>query len=168
MDKEIWKDIPEYEGLYQVSNLGRVKSLGRVRSNGSTYREFIMSFSMRKTEKYHSVRLSDRHGKRKVKRVHQLIAMAFLNHKPNGLNLVVDHIDNDPLNNHLDNLQLISHRKNSSKDKSPKSGFTGVIKVGKRFQARFRPKGKPPKYIGTYDTAEEASEAYQEKLKEFC
>ena len=31
---EVWKDIPEYEGLYQVSNLGNVKSLDRVSSNG--------------------------------------------------------------------------------------------------------------------------------------
>lgn len=38
-DEEIWKDILEYEGMYQISSLGRVKSLSRVGGNGSLKKE---------------------------------------------------------------------------------------------------------------------------------
>jgi hypothetical protein len=55
--------------------------------------------------------------------------MAFLNHFPNGKNSIcVDHIDNNKDNNNLSNLQLLSNRENSSKDRVRKtSNFTGVF-----------------------------------------
>lgn len=56
-------------------------------------------------------------GVSKTKAVHQLMAISFLGHKPNGLSAVVDHIDNNAVNNRLENLQLVSIRENSSKDK---------------------------------------------------
>ena len=44
--------------------------------------------------------------------------MAFLNHKPNGNKLVVDHINNVKTDNRLSNLQIITQRKNTSKDRT--------------------------------------------------
>jgi hypothetical protein len=119
--KEQYKDIPEYEGHYQISNLGNIKSLKR---NG----ERIMNPCIDKTKGYLRVNLF-KESKRKSLYVHQLVAIAFLGHKPNGNKLVVDHMDNDKTNNRLDNLQVISSRENSSKDQwrhNPSSYFVGV------------------------------------------
>jgi hypothetical protein len=119
--KEQYKDIPEYEGHYQISNLGNIKSLKR---NG----ERIMNPCIDKTKGYLRVNLF-KESKRKSLYVHQLMAITFLGHKPNGNKLVVDHMDNDKTNNRLDNLQVISSRENSSKDQwrhNPSSYFVGV------------------------------------------
>ena len=119
--KEQYKDIPEYEGHYQISNLGNIKSLKR---NG----ERIMNPSIGKTKGYLRVNLF-KESKRKSLYIHQLVAIAFLGHKPNGNKLVVDHIDNNKTNNKLENLQVISSRENSSKDQwrhNPSSYFVGV------------------------------------------
>jgi hypothetical protein len=104
---EIWKDIPGYDDVYQVSNCGKVKIL-HYRANG---RERIKKCGYAKG--YEMVSLH-KDGKVKGYQIHQLVAMAFLGHKPDGLNIVVNHIDNNKLNNRLDNLELVSVRYNSS------------------------------------------------------
>ena len=98
--KEVWKDIEGYEGLYQVSNLGRVKSfdtkdkLGRIRK-GRVLKPF------RKKSGYLYVDLC-RNGKRKSHSLHRLVAQAFI---PNPENKPeVNHIDEDKTNNIVDNL----------------------------------------------------------------
>src|SRR5690606_22339692 len=127
IEYERWKDIPCYEGYFQVSSFGRVKSLSRPseRKRGN----FIVSeklFRLQCHQIYYNVTLL-KDKRRKGFPVHQLMAMAFLNHKPNKFTVVVDHKDNDPLNNHIDNLQLVSNRKNSSKDrKRGTSKYIGV------------------------------------------
>ena len=118
---EEFKDVVGYEGHYQISNLGNVKSLKR---NG----ERIMNPSIDKTKGYLRINLF-KESKRKSIYIHQLVAIAFLGHKPNGNKLVVDHIDNNKTNNKLENLQVISSRENSSKDQwryNPSSYFVGV------------------------------------------
>ena len=104
MDK-IWKDIPDYEGLYQVSNYGEVKSFKNVKERllkpnniNNTYLSYTLSNS----------------GKLKTFLAHQLVAMAFLGHKPDGHKIVINHIDNNQLNNYITNLELVSNRYNSS------------------------------------------------------
>jgi len=84
MQKEIWKDIPDYEGLYQASNLGRVKSLKREVYSYNGYRiikERILKFTI---TRYYYVSLR-KYNKTKKFYVHQLIAMAFLNQKISGV-----------------------------------------------------------------------------------
>lgn len=107
--KEIYKDIPNYKGLYQVSNLGKIKSLG----NNKLKKEKILKNRLSSSGYLHVYLSKNKEGKNF--KVHQLIAMAFLNHIPNGHKIVVDHIDNNPLNNYVENLQLISQRENTSK-----------------------------------------------------
>jgi hypothetical protein len=169
--KEIWKDIPNYEGYYQVSNLGSVKSLKRVicRSNGviQTFKERILKAAIGSRE-YLLVGLS-KDGKTKTFQVHKLVAMAFLGHKPCGMKMVVDHIDNNQLNNRVDNLQLTTQRHNTSKDKSGgTSKYIGVYwcRLNKKWGATIRLNGKV-NYLGYFNDEIKASEAYQNALKKF-
>jgi len=109
---EIWKDIECYEGFYQVSNMGRVKSLDRLRRhpNGSVNQWFgrILKETTRK-DKMQTVGLL-KHGERISKYIHRLAATTFI---PNPLNKpCVNHIDNNPSNNRIENLEWCTHKEN--------------------------------------------------------
>lgn len=108
MNTEIWKDIPEYEGFYQISNLGRVKSL--VGWNGHEYakREKILKQSL-STTGYYKVDLK-RNGQRKSQKVHRIVAEAFIpkvDGKP-----YINHKDGNPINNSVDNLEWCTQKEN--------------------------------------------------------
>lgn len=103
--QEIWKDIPDYEGLYQVSNLGRVKSLDRAieYSNGKTV--FTKGKIIKQNKDKHDrlrLRLS-KNNKGKNYFVHTLVALAFIGDRPDGY--VVAHCDGNNNNNKLSNLR---------------------------------------------------------------
>jgi hypothetical protein len=159
---EEFRDIPGYEGLYQVSNLGNVKSLG----NDRTRKEKILKLCINKTGYYH-VGLS-KHGKVKSLNVHQLVVMAFLGHDPCGYNLVVDHINNNPLDNRVDNLQIVTQRFNSKKNQvkysSKHKGVSWYKKLNK-WVSHIRINGKGF-HLGYFNCELAASIAYQNKLKE--
>ena len=165
---EIWKSIEGCED-YEISNLGRVKSLARtvIFSDGRV---------VSRKEKFLKLSVNDRgylivslckDTKSKTKKVHQLVAIAFLNHTPDGNKLVIDHIDNNPLNNKLGNLQIITHRENTSKDRKGSSQYTGVSwhKPCKKWIARIYINGKS-KNLGRFKDELEAAKAYQTALKE--
>lgn len=164
--EEVFKDIPGYEGIYQVSNLGRVKSLAReIKRKGISFCKEKM-LKPGKNARYLFVVLSNGNIV-KIKKVHQLVAMAFLGHKPDGTHkLVVDHINNNPLDNRLENLQIVTQRKNLSKDKKGLSKYTGVSwhKSSKKWISKIRINGKNI-HLGLFNTELEASETYQNKLK---
>jgi len=157
MKTEIWKYVKDYEGVYQVSNLGRVKSL-------KFGKERILKMVINNAG-YILVALH-KDGNQKSKNVHQLVAIAFLGHIPCGNNLVVDHINTIKTDNHLDNLQIITHRENCSKDKKGSSKYTGVswYKRCNKWQAIININGQN-KPLGYFKTELEASEAYQQKLE---
>jgi hypothetical protein len=168
MEKEQWKVIEGFEG-YQVSSLGRVKSSSRQVCNPK--RCYISKERIRKLDLskhgYYQVKLSN--GLiRKTYPIHKLVAIAFLSHKPCGYKEIVDHIDNNPLNNTVNNLQLITQRENVSKN--PRKGFSKYLGVSFHNQT-----GKwqsfiyiKPKNInlGLFNTEIEAHEAYKLKLKQ--
>jgi len=106
--EEIWKDIKDYKGIYQVSNLGRVKSIARKvkhsRGNHSYYQyqqERLLSANQ-KSNGYLEYSLC-KDSKRTHKYIHRLVADAFIDN-PNNLP-VVNHIDEDKQNNKVDNLE---------------------------------------------------------------
>lgn len=157
---EVWKDIPDYQGLYQVSNLGRVKSL---RFN----KEKLLKQEIKKGYK---VFYLSKDSKTKQKSSHQLVAMAFLGHVPCGHKIVVDHINNDKLDNRVENLQIITNRENCSKDvKNKTSKYTGVSwdKHRGRWSSKIKINGNTIN-LGRYKCELAAHLAYQDKLKELC
>lgn len=109
---DTWRDIEGYEGVYQVSSSGRVRSLDRV----VTYKD---GHSQRLPGKLLNINYDDsgyvivtlyKSGQPKVFGVHRLVAEAFL---PNPDTLAeVNHLDRNPANNCVANLEWISHRNN--------------------------------------------------------
>jgi hypothetical protein len=170
--QEIWKDIPNYESLYQVSNFGNVKSLERYvkgKVENRLQKETILSKRLvgGKGNQYYSVTLCNNKDRKQIK-VSVLVAMAFLNHIPNGyIGLTVDHIDNNPLNNNINNLQVITKRENSSKDRKGISKYTGVTfnKKSNKWRSQIWINGKN-KTLGSFNDELEAHRAYQKELQQ--
>ena len=115
MLNEIWKDIKGYEGLYQVSNIGRVKALPRERINHTGGRwiqpEKIMATTLNK-DGYECVSLTNINHKRKTERIHRLVAITFIDN-PNGLP-EVNHINCIRHDNRIENLEWVSREDNNT------------------------------------------------------
>lgn len=107
--KEIWKDITNYEGEYQVSNLGRVKSF-RASSKYGSQKEYILKPTTRDNG-YCNVTLYGKYGRHKYL-VHRLVAEAFIPN-PEGLPQV-NHKDENPFNNAVDNLEWCTAEYNNA------------------------------------------------------
>lgn len=99
LPNEEWRDVVGWEGLYQVSSLGRVKNIRRNKI-----------LSPRKCRlSYLSVALC-RNGEACNKRIHRLVYEAFAEQIPKGKE--IDHINRKPWDNRLENLRLVSHKEN--------------------------------------------------------
>lgn len=106
---ETWKDIPKYEGLYQVSNMGRIKSLKRKTLNGKCLYDKILNNRINHNG-YLMIFLS-KNKKIKGYRIHRLVAQAFI---PNPDNLPqVNHIDKNKTNNRINNLEWCTAKYNT-------------------------------------------------------
>jgi hypothetical protein len=161
MQEEIFKDIPGYDGLYQVSNLGNVKSLNYKRSNNEKILKKVICGN------YYVVCLS-KDNKIKNKYVHQLVAMAFLNHIPNGHGKVIDHINDNPSDNRVENLQIVTQRFNVKKTQGKYSSMYKGVSWDKKFnkwRAMIQINGKQF-FLGHYINEEDAHLAYQNTLKQ--
>lgn len=97
---EIWKDVIEYEGLYQVSNFGRVRS---------TYRYKKVLTPILVNSGYNQVQLC-KNGKVKAMLLHRLVASAFLENI--GNKPCVNHKDGDKSNNSIGNLEWCTYSEN--------------------------------------------------------
>lgn len=98
---EIWKDIQGYEGIYQVSNLGRVKSL--VYKNERILKPIIDK------DDYFRVSLCKK-GSKTIKLIHRLVVETFIGDIPKGM--VVNHINSNRQNNFVDNLEIVTQFEN--------------------------------------------------------
>jgi hypothetical protein len=147
---EMWRKIRRGFDNYSVSSFGRVR-------NDDTGR--ILKGQLANHGYYH-VRLFI-NGKAKGMLLHRLVCVAFYNNPNNKT--CVDHIDNNPKNNHIHNLRFATRSENSmnsSKKSNNKSGILGVFfdKRAQKWQVQIRINGKS-KYIGQYKTIEEATKA---------
>lgn len=120
--QELWKDIKGYEGLYQASNFGNIRSIVFHNNICRKYRIHILK---QQIDRYGRKRISlTKNGERKLYQVHRLIAMTFLDKQDfkymdsenkehiNLKDLEINHKDENPLNNNVENLEWCSHNYN--------------------------------------------------------
>lgn len=166
---EIWKNIPNFEGLYQVSDHGRVRSVDRLSYQSNCKKPHKLSGT--DMSQYISKHGYMRIGLKKNQyNVHRLVMMAFVGESE----LLVDHIDENKQNNNLSNLRYCTPRENTlfsttkeNKSKNYKSKYTGVTQENKtgKWISRISIKGERV-YLGFYGTELEAHKAYQKSLNE--
>lgn len=167
MEKEIWKPLVNYENIYAISNFGNIKSLRR-ESNGHNLKfinERILKLTI-DSRGYNCVCLY-KNKQKKTFRVHQLMAISFLNHKRCKHRLVIDHINFNRLDNRIENLKIITNRENTNrKHIKSSSKYTGVSfdKSRNKWISSIYINGKN-KNLGRFNNEEDASIAYQNELK---
>lgn len=160
MEGEIWKDIEGYKGYFKISNLGRVLALDReiIRSDGkiNKFKSRILKNHVSKRGYYVTdIRMNNI---RKTLYIHRLIATNFISNPLNKKQ--VNHIDSNPLNNSINNLEWVNNLENSChrvKKYNYTSKYLGVgwDKYSNKWKSQIYFNGKS-KHIGSYDTEEEA------------
>ncbi len=159
---EEWKPITGYEGIYEVSTMGRVCSV----SFNNTGRRGMLS--PRKYPSGYVMVALYKDKKRKNYRIHQLVWDHFGNRARILNRLDIDHINNIKTDNRLDNLQLLTNRENCSKrwQQSGKTLPTGVCyhKTKKKFIVRIQV-GRKLIHLGYCKDPDIASDIYQKALK---
>jgi len=148
---EEFRTVAGYEGLYEVSDLGRVRRVGSPDS-----------LRPQKIGLYYGVNLS-KNGIHQIHKIHRLMALAFLE---NPLNKpCVDHRDRNKLNNVLSNLRWATRQENgwNFAGGATSSGLKGVYlhSCGK-YVARISTPDSKQLHLGLYATKEEAFEAYKQ------
>ena len=135
--KEVWKDIDEYEGFYQVSNMGRVKSLDR-KINRPVGKSKIKGKILKPcvTNKgYETVNLS-KEGVEKLKTVHRLVATTFI---PNPENKpCIDHVNTIRTDNRVKNLKWATYSENNNNELTRKRN--GKARKGRKISERTKEK----------------------------
>jgi len=156
--EEIFKPIPDFPD-YEVSNKGNVRSF-------KTGKGHLLSKAI--SNKGYPVVSLCRNGIQKLNLVHQLVAMAFLGHKPNGHRLVINHINFKKTDNRVGNLEVVTLRENSNmKHLESSSKYVGVSwnSRDKKWRSQIYI-NKEAIYLGSFDNELDAHNAYQDKLKE--
>lgn len=143
---EKWKPVKGYEGLYEVSNCGNVKSLARRDRNNRGVSERILRMAAN-TSGYNRVILA-KDGTRKTCYVHRLVAEAFI---PNGNELpMINHIDENKLNNRVENLEWCTAKYNSNYGETGKRIAEALSKA----VCQYTPSGA---FVAEYCSSQEAN-----------
>ena len=153
--EEIWKDIKEYEGLYQVSNLGKIRSLPRKTNN-----QYCNGLIMKPHNSFGYLKLQlNKNGKYKWFFVHRLVAQAFLNNYSDELQ--VNHINGIKNDNKICNLEMVTASQNQLhsyrvlKNTPPMKNHFGKNHVAAVKINQYELSGK---FIKTWDSIIEASQ----------
>lgn len=142
--EEIWKDIPGYEGLYQASNLGRVRSLDR--EVFGKYDNIAVKKGKILTPRHRRAQVTlMKDGIRSYPLVSRLVYSAFYGPIPDGMQ--VNHIDENPEKNNLENLNLMTPKENTN--------------YGTGIERRAKTCSKALKGKMTYETNPNAKPVYQ-------
>jgi hypothetical protein len=162
---EIWKDIPNYEGYYQASNSGNIRGVDRVIVNSLGRTKTINGETIKPTigkDGYLKLNLG-KGGKKATFRVHRLVMMAFHGYS----DLVVDHINNNILDNRLQNLRYCTVRENvsfESPNKQKTSKYTGVYKLREGVWGGTIYLNKISYFLGSSEYEEEILRLYDKSL----
>ena len=122
--EEIWKDVPDYENIYQVSNLGRIKSLSR-KTEQNDKKRFVKTKILKQqiNRNGYKVVTLRKNNKRKEYKVHRLVLYGFVGKS----DLIVNHLDLNKQNNKLENLEYCTYSDNTfhyfSNIKKPKIDY---------------------------------------------
>lgn len=166
--KEIWKIIPNCDGIYEISNLGRIKKPAQTFKSGWSRKEKI-SFGDVSKRGYKTIGLFI-DGKYKIRYLHRLVAFAFVSNPDNKTD--VNHINGIKGDNRAENLEWVNPRENHTHsvlfyNKPKASQYTGItFKKDQKispWEAKIHLNGKC-KYLGIFKTEEEAAAAYQKAL----
>ena len=157
--QENWLPIPNYEGLYEISDLGRVKSLPN-----KTHKESKILKNTLNKYGYHKLHLF-KDKKTKFTTVHRMVMLSFVGESK----LAIDHVDGNKQNNRLDNLRYCTNRENCNfyyKNKKSSSKYVNVHYWEQRnkWVARITI-NKKLILIGCYNTEDEAGNAVREYKK---
>jgi len=109
----IWKEIPNFNGRYSISIYGEIHDIKR----NVLIKPHLSGVKRRNYPQVTLYKNDENKVTKHTKRVHSLMAITFLNHTYGDRKIVVDHIDNNPLNNNLSNLQIITNKENTIKNK---------------------------------------------------
>jgi hypothetical protein len=165
--KELIKDVPDYEGIYQISEDGTLFSVERrvTRNNG------VVITRKRRARKYHvdhngyAVYHTVKEHKHHTLRRARIMWQTFVGEITEGFD--IDHIDRNKLNDSLANLRLATKAQNGYNKRSfgPTSRYKGVHQHQKGFVAQISI-GGVSKYLGYFQKEEDAARAYDEVARE--
>jgi hypothetical protein len=154
---EIWKPVKNYEGLYEVSSMGRVRDLKKENS--------ILKLKKRIIDSNYSVKLFRGLDFESIV-IGRLVAQAFLNYQLKDKAKFVDNIDYNFLNNTVENLQIISKKQRVDKQRYNEQRKDGVrhVKQINKWTSIFSHNCESI-YLGLFDTEKQALEAIESKFK---
>lgn len=119
---EIWREIPQFNGKYLASNLGRIKSIPYKGFRHGRATEKILSTAKRSKDGYALINLITPEGIRKTYQVHRLVGITFVEGYQEGL--IINHINEVKDDNRASNLEWVTKKVNNTyHDKAIKSGL---------------------------------------------
>jgi len=151
MRKAIWKVIPSHP-KYMVSDFGLIRNIttGRFLKYNIAPSGYFQVSLHNSNKQYNTT-------------VHKVVAESFIGTHEKGMQ--IDHVDRNRQNNNLDNLRYVTHRDNHHNRVDQSKYGVGVTKSRNgKYEAKIRI-GKKRVCLGTFNTSELASQAYQDKLK---
>ena len=119
LKNEVWKDIPNYEGIYEASSLGRIRTNINKTSSSAKFKirhweQRVLKYKSNNENTYKTGYRVDlwKNGKPKTYLVARLVASAFIRNELNNRKLTVNHIDGNRLDNRIENLEWCSLSEN--------------------------------------------------------